>query len=383
MAVVPHEGDVAVFYSPDPWHDVASIRAIAAGDRVLVAADTDVVELTAPNLVEGLTRVADILAVAGGVGDISPLGPAWCSWYCYWGDVTEADIVANLDAMQRLDLEIEIVQVDDGHQAGIGDWLERSPRFGPLQTLGDRIAATGRRAGLWTAPFAIGMRSRLAQQHPDWLVRDALALENQWDQAVGVLDVTHPDAAEHLVGVFRSLREAGFSYHKVDFVYAGAMPGGRTADCTGLDAYGEGVRLIREGLGEDATILACGAPLLPSIGRVDAMRVSPDIDPRYEPNDGDLTQPGQRSAVAAGRARAWMHGRLWTNDPDCLIVRAGMERREQWARYVQRSGGLVASSDPLDGLDEAGLELLRRTLRPSSASPLPASDVADALQAAV
>jgi alpha-galactosidase len=61
-----------------------------------------------------------------------------------------------------------------------------------------------------------------------------------------------------------------------------------------------------------------------------------------------------------------MHGRLWANDPDCLIARPDVERRELWASHLDAYGGLAISGDPLDALDERGLELTRRILRPSS-----------------
>ena len=35
-------------------------------------------------------------------------------------------------------------------------------------------------------------------------------------------------------------------------------------------------------------------PILPSVGLVDAMRVSPDVGPRYEPARGDLDGASQR-----------------------------------------------------------------------------------------
>lgn len=371
LALMPDEGPVRLWYASDPWRAVPSIRARALDDRIVVSADGPVEELTVPSLDAGLAAVADVLAAAGGVGALRPLGPGWCSWYCCWGDVTEADVLENLAAIDRLDLDVAVVQVDDGHQAGIGDWLERSPRFGPLDELGGRIIGSGRQPGLWTAPFCVGADSALARAHPDWLVRGAVALEHQWDQEIRVLDVTHREAAEHLGGVYRTLAAAGFTYHKIDFVYAGAMAGGRAADCTGLDAYAEGLRIIRDALGPDATILGCGAPLLPSIGRVDAMRIGPDIDPRYEPADGDLSQPAQRSAVAAVRARAWMHGRLWVNDPDCLIVRPEVERRHDWAATLEAQRGLVVSSDRLADLDADGLALTRRLLRPADPTPHP------------
>jgi alpha-galactosidase len=129
------------------------------------------------------------------------------------------------------------------------------------------------------------------------------------------------------------------------------------------------VRLIREAIGPGATLLGCGAPILPSVGLYDAMRVSPDVAPLYEPAEGDLGAPSQLSAVHTGRARAFQHGRFWINDPDCLIVRPEVERREDWAEHVERFGGLRASSDRLDSLDSWGLETTRRLLRQSPSEP--------------
>jgi alpha-galactosidase len=67
-------------------------------------------------------------------------------------------------------------------------------------------------------------------------------------------------------------------------------------------------------------------------------------------------------ALLAGRARAWQHGRFWTDDPDCIVVRPEVERRELWAGYLAARGGLAVSSDPLDQLDEAGLAWTRQLL---------------------
>ena len=366
LAVLTAGGPVRAWYAPDPWSAVPSIRCSVHDDRLVVSADGSLGAVEAASLQAALGQVADALAAAAEVQVVPSLGPGWCSWYGYWGTVREYDIITTLDLIAKLDLPIEVVQVDDGHQREIGDWLERSARFGPLDRLADRIAGTGRQAGLWTAPFLVGANSRLAREHPDWLVRGAVALDHHWGQQVQVLDVTHPGAAEHLESLYRTLVAAGYTYHKIDFVYAGAMEGGRTADCDGLAAYAEGLRVIRRGLGAETTILGCGAPLLPSIGRVDAMRVSPDIGPRYEPVDGDLSQPGQRSAVAAGAARRWMNGRWWVNDPDCILAHPEVERRQDWVDYLDTTGGLMVSGDPLDALDDWGLAQTRRLLRPSA-----------------
>jgi alpha-galactosidase len=77
--------------------------------------------------------------------------------------------------------------------------------------------------------------------------------------------------------------------------------------------------------------------------------------------------PTRRAAALTGAARAFQHGRFWVNDPDCLIARPAVERREQWAEHVERHGGLRGSSDRLRDLDDWGLETTRRLL----ASPPP------------
>ena len=381
LAVVSEDGAARLWHAADPWREVVSIRAAAWPDRTVVTADGPVTEVFAPSLEDALAQTADALARAGDVGALRPLGPGWCSWYAYWGEVTETDVLANVDAIGRLGLDVDVVQVDDGHQAAVGDWLARSPGFGPLAQLGARIRDAGHEPGIWTAPFLVAPDSELARTHPDWLVDGVTALRN-WGQDIAVLDVTHPEAAEHLATVYRTLVKQGFTYHKIDFLFAGAMDGPRSGGARGLDAYAHGMGIIREAVGPDATILGCGAPLLPSIGHVDAMRISPDIDPAFEPDDGDLSQPSQRSAIAAGDARRWMHGRWWINDPDCLVARPEVERRDVWADYLRRCGGLMVSSDPLERLDATGLEWTRALLRPARPEPLPDAVGRYAMQAA-
>ena len=105
-------------------------------------------------------------------------------------------------------LDVRVVQIDDGYQAAIGDWLEPSGRIASIEAAAARIIDTGRMAGIWTSPLLVGESSRVAREHPDWLVGDALAAEH-WGDRIRVLDVTHPDAADHLARVFRTLRAWG------------------------------------------------------------------------------------------------------------------------------------------------------------------------------
>jgi alpha-galactosidase len=147
------------------------------------------------------------------------------------------------------------------------------------------------------------------------------------------------------------------------------MEGRRAEPVDGVSAYRHGLRVIREAIGPDSYLLGCGAPILPSVGLVDAMRVGPDIAHHYEPVDGDLSQPSQRAAAQNSRWRAWQQGRFWVNDADCLVAGPHVERREDWARVVEAYSGLRSSSDRLRGLDEWGLAVTRRLLRRGLVDP--------------
>jgi alpha-galactosidase len=370
LAIVNADGTAEVLFAASPEVEVPSIRARDEGGRLVVSANGVVEHLHATSLDDGLAVVGDLLAARLVTRPVQELPAGWCSWYTYWNQVTAQDILDNLAVIDDQDLGIEVVQVDDGYQKDIGDWLDGRPGFGDLDDVARRIADTGRTPGLWTAPFLVGAGSDLAAAHPDWLVEGAVACERHWDQEIRVLDVTHPDAAEHLVGVFATLRAKGFRFHKIDFIYGGAMAGRRYEDVTPIEAYRRGLELVRAGAGDDAVILGCGAPLLPSIGLVDAMRISPDVMPAWAPDLDDISQPGMRSALAAGRARAWMHGRLWVNDPDCVLVRPEVERPEPWAEYVETLRGLAVSSDPLPQLDEAHLARTRELMVPADLAPV-------------
>ena len=118
-----------------------------------------------------------------------------------------------------------------------------------------------------------------------------------WNQRLHVLDVTHPDAAEHLEGVFACFAALGVDYHKLDFMYAGALPGRRREDIAPLAAYREGLRIIRRGAGKDAILLGCGAPLLPSIGLVDAIEDRPRRARRAESRGRRYARVDRESAT--------------------------------------------------------------------------------------
>ncbi|WP_329254551.1 alpha-galactosidase [Actinoallomurus sp. NBC_01490] len=369
LAVDPGDGGpVSVFSAPGPTL-VPSIRARRHGDRLRVSADGPVRHTASDgDLGAALRHWAATVAEGHTPAEFPAVPPMWCSWYGYWDKVTDTDILDNLALAERHRIGADMFLIDDGYEAEIGDWLELRPGFGSLERAVGAVREAGRRAGIWVAPFLVGRRSRIHQTHPDWLVRDADA-GTMWDQDLAVLDVTHPQAAAHLVEVFRNLAALGIDHFKLDYLYAGALRGRRREDIDPIAAYRRGLELIRTGAGPDATLHGCGAPMLPSIGLVDIMRVSPDTAPRVLPKAGDISQPSQLGARLTGAAREFLHARWWVNDPDCIMARPEVEARAEWAAHIETTGGLRGSSDPIAALDMWGLDTTRRLMVPTRTDP--------------
>lgn len=363
LALDPGDGSpTRLWAAVDPTGSVPSIRLSVRDGVAEIGADGPVKEWTGTAVQAVLGDWADSLAVPSP----RPAPTVWCSRYEYFTAVTEDDIHENLRAMDTVDLPIDVVQIDDGYQKALGDWLTLSGRFRSRAGIPDTIRARARRAGIWTAPFLVDPASDLAAEHPEWLVRDAAGgfahAGRNWGHDLCVLDTTHPGAAAYLTEVYATLRAEGYDYFKADFLYAGALDGVRHKGVDAIEAYRAGIALIREAIGPDSYLLGCGAPMLPSVGLFDAMRVSPDTAPHRRSEADDYSQPGQDPAEFTGVGRQWQHGRLWVNDPDCLMARPAVETRERWAAHVEATGGLMASSDCLLSLDQWGVATTRRLL---------------------
>jgi len=315
-----------------------------------------------------LERYADLAARENAVTvpAWNPVG--WCSWYHYFTGVTWPDIEKNLD-LARGRYPFEVFQVDDGYERDIGDWTERRPPWPELKDMAGTIASRGFIPGIWTAPFSLSETSRLFREHPDWAVAERgrpKPCYRGWGKTIYALDTTRPEVLDWLRSLFQTLREAGFHYFKVDFLFAAAMPGERHGEVSPVAAYRQGLQAVRDGAGRDF-ILGCGAPLLPSAGLVDGMRVGEDTAPFWKSGLAPLEGVNAYHALRNPILRQFMHNRLWRNDPDCVLLRTSAielteSERRLYALVCGALDNMLIDSDDLAAVDEAGFDLLLQAL---------------------
>lgn len=311
----------------------------------------------------------------------------WCTWYYFYGENTAQDVLANVAAAADFDLPLDTVLLDDGYQTAIGDWLSLDEKKFPdgMEPVTKEIRRAGHRVGIWTAPFGAAVDSRLLSQHPDWCLRDEEGEPvigwTHWGKTCYALDCTHPEVLDWLRETFGHMRTAwGVELFKIDFLFAAARSGQRhDPTATRAQALRRGLKAIREAIDDDAFLLGCGAPLGPCVGLVDGMRIGPDVDPNWHPLwRHDMSMPSTENALRNAVARAPLHGRLWANDPDCLLVRQRGEDMDlvlnemrTLAALVALLGGLTLNSDHLPVIRPGRLKYLRQTLPPTGISARP------------
>jgi alpha-galactosidase len=310
------------------------------------------------------TALADHLGRRGG-DDVR----LWCSWYSYYEDIDEGRITAAIDGLG--DLPFDTIQIDDGWQQAIGDWTPNAKFSAGMASLAGRIRDTDRRAGLWLAPFIAAPDSDLAMKYPGILLRDdagepVVAGEN-WGSPYYALDVTHPATEAHLSELFSGLRDLGFEFFKLDFIYAAAFPGRRSSGMGREAAYRYGLETIRRAVGDDSYLLACGAPIVASVGICDGIRIGPDVGPWWV--DPEATDPatgrGARNAMTTSLNRLWLRPAIDT-DPDVAFFRSrDLELDDTVRRRVQqlaRIAGVRGCSDPPGWLTDEERASLHRFL---------------------
>jgi alpha-galactosidase len=372
--------------------DLRSVPRIgmwANGDDAMLnpqqSMETDWAELTPVNVDEADPMGVFVEAVAreNDVHLDKPKPTGWCSWYEFYTHIDDRKIKENLETVKQLKdtTPMDLFQIDDGYETQIGDWLTCKPTFVKgMKPHADAIREAGLMAGLWQAPLIVHKKSRLMKDHPDWILRKANGQPTNsgfnWNSFTTALDLTHPDALEHVRKVVKTAaKDWGFPYLKLDFLYAGALTGNhKDPTKTRAQVLRKAMEAIREAAGENTFLLGCGAPLGSMPGVVDAMRIGEDVLDYWlttlfgiktflqnEPN-----APAARNAIQNTLSRAMLHNRWWINDPDTLLVRQTshltLDEIHSLASIIALSGGMLMLSDNLPKVAEDRLRIAQQLI---------------------
>jgi alpha-galactosidase len=299
---------------------------------------------------------ASLLAERLGARD-GHAGRVWSSWYSFYEDIDE-DLVART-VRDLTGHPFDVVQLDDGWERRVGDWAANDRFPSGMAATAGTIRDAGFRPGLWLAPLIALPGSELARQRPDLLVQDdegrPLATGTNWGGPYHSLDTTRPEALDHVLQAVRDAVQQGWTYLKLDFLYAGAVRGRRARDLPREQVYREAIRAIRDAVGDDVYLLGSGAPMLPSAGILDGVRVGPDVGPFWDnaarPNDPSGT--GARNALLAAVHRTWLRP-LYELDPDAVYLRSERNLLDPAQRRLLQDVatilGFRSTSDPIGWL---------------------------------
>jgi len=333
----------------------------------------------------GLEAYADAIATANRI-TLPPVPSGYCTWY-HAGAASEARMarLAQFCVDDMRGFGFDIVQIDDGWQRGVPpnrrdftDHRVDGPYPSGMKTTADTLAGQGFRAGLWLIPFGWDHTAPALADHPEWFVHRPDGSIFTVDWGGDCLDMSHPGARAFLDGLVRRMtREWGYTYLKIDGLWTGMAvkllypePTYRLdglgeavfhdSTKTNVEVYRDGLRLVREAAGDGVYILGCNIAqnmrtLGASMGLVDGMRVGRDIGA-----DWAAILP----SAQIGTHLYFLHGKVWNNDPDCLMVRRPLtlDQARAWGSWIGVSGQMNLVSEWLPKLPPERLDVVKRTM---------------------
>jgi len=347
----------------------------------------------------GLEAYADAIARFYQIR-LRPMMMGYCTWYSSpYGGASDEVHIAELSRTASEKLKpfgFDFVQIDDKWQLGqrrngpAKNFYTHNPDGpypGGMKKAAGQIRSAGLVPGIWFMPFAGDRDDPFFKQHLDWFVKreDGTPYWARWGGTS--LDMTNPDTREYVRSfVHRIAHDWGYSYFKMDGLWTGTatkltyVNNGyvqddigeavfHDPDKTNIEAYRDGLKLVREAAGQDVFFLGCCVSqnmrsFGGSFGLVDAMRIGPDNGTSWK----SLCRGPWH-----GTNRYFLHGRVWYNDPDPIYVRTKLplEHARLICSWVTLSGQLNVFSEWLSDLPEDRVSLLRRTMPNHGLCPRP------------
>jgi hypothetical protein len=256
-----------------------------------------------------------------------------------------------------------------------------------MQPVAEKIQSLGLTAGIWFMPFARNHQDPEYKDRQDWFVKRGNAKPYETDWGGTSLDLTHPEVKAHLTQLVKTVHSWGYNYFKMDGLWTGTATEqmyvndhykddhiGNNAPFhdptkTNIEAYRDGLKLLREAAGPDVFFSGCNVSqnmrsLGGTIGLVDSMRVGPDNGSDW---GGIITGPLRGSRLY------FLNGRVWWNDPDPYYIRTNLPLNQArvLSSWVGIAGFFALNSDWLPGLPAERIEIMKRIMPAHGATARP------------
>lgn len=286
----------------------------------------------------------------------------YTSWYNCYQNISEEQILRDLEGLKTLPVKPQIFQIDDGFEPFVGDWLTVDEKKFPngLEPIVRKILDEGFQAGVWLAPFVAERDSALYREHPEWFQYQEgrrVYCGANWSGHFA-LDPYHSEVRDYIRQSVERFKAMGVTLFKLDFLYAACMSA--RPDKTRGEIMADAMDFLREVCG-DCQILGCGVPLASAFGRVEYCRIGPDMSLDYDDklfmrwlhNERPSTLHTQRNTLY----RRQLDGRAFRNDPDVFLLRdentsLSDEQKHTLAIVNALFGSVLFASDDFSRYDE-------------------------------
>jgi hypothetical protein len=290
-------------------------------------------------------------------------GAGWLSWQYYREEATEKDILENLEHLAQMKQEgypFEYVYVGGACSEPLAsEWLETSESFPHgAEWLSERIRAKGLKVAVWLAPFITNIETRVAREHPEWMVMDSetrkpLLVPMSNVGPAYLLDYTVPEALRWLKRVVRErIRMWRCEWMPLDqpgyLLTSLGQKGGRlhNPNITSIEMIRKALEAIREEAGD--ILIEGQGHYGTAIGISDLHRVQHDIQPYWA--DPDSTPHGKKN-WANDLMSNFLHDRFWINHREGVIFRDFPSpfywRKKGNIQTFAREGGNPALVEPM------------------------------------
>ena len=322
---------------------------------------------------------------------LRPQVAGYCTWYDdkhpAAGDEKSIVELAMFAAKELKPFGFSFVQIDDEWQDGGGyngprRGFDRVKPNGPyphgMKPVAEKIESLGLTAGIWFMPFARNHQDPEYKDRQHWFVKrdNGKPYETEWGGTS--FDLTHPGVKAHLAELVKTIHSWDYKYFKMDGLWTGTATEqmyindhykddhiGNNASLydptkTNIEAYRDGLKLLREAAGPDVFFSGCNVSqnmrsLGGSMGLVDSMRIGPDNGWEW----GGVLTP-----VDHGSPLYFLNGRVWWNDPDPYYVRTNLPLNHArfLSSWVAITGFFALNSDWLPDLPAERLEIIKRII---------------------